>query len=88
MTSLRPGAVLLLTGEASPQFRSRAMTLRLVSVLPHVTYDGWVWLSGYEIDQRGRAVDKREVYVRRAGLRVIQAAPMSAGPARPPGRRR
>ena len=48
----------------------RALRLRLVSVDPRPTYHGWVWLTGYVLNDKGLAVDKREVFVQqgRAGL--------------------
>ncbi|MFD0819345.1 hypothetical protein [Micromonospora zhanjiangensis] len=36
------------------------------------TYDGWVWLTGYELDAEGNAVERREVYVQLAGLLPCQ----------------
>ncbi|MEV1013359.1 hypothetical protein AB0I95_12055 [Micromonospora sp. NPDC049751] len=31
------------------------------------TYDGWVWIEGYQLNAAGDAVARRELYVRRAG---------------------
>ncbi|MFI7595571.1 hypothetical protein [Micromonospora sp. NPDC049359] len=31
------------------------------------TYDGWVWIEGYQLNA-GDAVARRELYVRRAGV--------------------
>ncbi|MGV9215514.1 hypothetical protein ACTFTM_26970 [Micromonospora sp. RB23] len=74
MTELKSGDLLLIGAACSVQFSGdRALRLRLVSVDPRPTYDGWVWLTGYVLSDRGLAVDKREVYVRRAGLRVLRA---------------
>ncbi|MET8233545.1 hypothetical protein ABZS77_23035 [Micromonospora sp. NPDC005298] len=61
---------------------------RLVSVDPRPTYHGWVWLVGYVLDDKGLAVDKREVYVRRAGLEVLgtpSRAPARSGETRATG---
>ncbi|MEU5950533.1 hypothetical protein ABZ793_34030 [Micromonospora sp. NPDC047465] len=79
MSELRPGTVLLIDGRASVQFGgNRALRLRLVAVDDKPTYPGWVWLTGYVLDQRGVATARREVYVQRAGLRIVSAAAPAA----------
>ncbi|MET7947379.1 hypothetical protein [Micromonospora sp. NPDC005324] len=76
MTELKPGDLLLIGEACSVQFAGdRALRLRLVSVDPRPTYHGWVWLTGYVLDDKGLAVDKREVFVQQAGVRVLRAAP-------------
>ncbi|MEV4497786.1 hypothetical protein AB0J84_19095 [Micromonospora arborensis] len=81
MSALRPGDVLLIGEACSVQFAGdRALRLRLVRVDQRPTYHGWVWLAGYVLDNKGLAIDKREVYVQQAGLRVL---PPHTG-ARPP----
>ncbi|MGW0217038.1 hypothetical protein ACWDXH_21875 [Micromonospora chokoriensis] len=76
MTDLKPGDLLLIGEACSVQFADdRALRLRLVSVDPRPTYQGWVWLTGYVLNDKGLAVDKREVFVQQAGLRVLPAAP-------------
>ncbi|MBM0278635.1 hypothetical protein [Micromonospora tarensis] len=73
---LRPGDLLLIGEACSVQFAGdRALRLRLVSVDPRPTYQGWVWLTGYVLNGKGLAVDRREVFVQRAGVRVLPAAP-------------
>jgi hypothetical protein len=82
---LTAGTVLHIGGECSVQFAGgRALRLRLVSVDDKPTYPGWVWLTGYVLDARGDATARREVYVRRAGIRVVPAptAVVRAGPRR------
>ncbi|MDG4791542.1 hypothetical protein O7626_37570 [Micromonospora sp. WMMD1102] len=70
--SPRPGDLLRIDGRASVQFAGeRALVFRVLSVDPRPTYHGWVWLSGYVLDRRGDAVDKREVFVHLAGLRRL-----------------
>jgi hypothetical protein len=32
------------------------------------TYDGWLWLEGYVLNNRGRAVQRRRIFVRQNGL--------------------
>lgn len=66
----RPGEILVVGAEASVQFAGdRAIVLRVVSVCRKPTYHGWCWLTGYVLNRRGEAVDRREVFVRTAGLR-------------------
>ncbi|MEV6799660.1 hypothetical protein AB0M91_15110 [Micromonospora rifamycinica] len=63
---------MLLDHRASVQFAGeRALWLRVSSVDDRPTYDGWVWLTGYSINQAtGEAMARREVFVQIAGLRV------------------
>ncbi|MFF0171567.1 hypothetical protein ACWD6L_03965 [Micromonospora profundi] len=73
---LKPGSLLLIGEECSVQFAGeRALRLRLVSVDARPTYPGWVWLTGYALDGKGLAVDRREVYVQLSGVRVLNADP-------------
>jgi hypothetical protein len=77
--------------ECSPQFSgNRQLHVRVVSVDARPTYPGWIWLTGYVLGPKGDAIDKRELYVQAAGVRVI-APPavtiaVSARPARPRSR--
>ncbi|WP_232534043.1 hypothetical protein [Plantactinospora sp. KBS50] len=96
MTTPAPGDCVLIGAAASVQFAGeRALVFRVVSVSGTPTYHGWGWLTGYVLDERGVAREKREVYVHLAGLRGIDApvapgAPVTpAVPARPvePGAR-
>ncbi|MCG5440666.1 hypothetical protein [Micromonospora foliorum] len=83
MTGLNSGDVVLIGSACSVQFSGeRALRLRLVSIGSVDPYDGWVWLTGYVLDAKGAATDKREVYVQRAGIVVEQEHPGSP----PPGR--
>lgn len=68
-----PG-VYLLTDAASPQF-SRPITVRLIRErTDRHTYCGWTWIEVYQLDARGNAVDRRELYVRPDGLRPVPPA--------------
>ncbi|MFI6160413.1 hypothetical protein ACIA59_10735 [Micromonospora haikouensis] len=79
--ALRPGAILLVDGCASVQFGGdRTMMLRLTSLPDLPTYHGWIWLAGYQLDGRGDAVAKRELYVQRGGLHVQRPAPPAVAP--------
>lgn len=84
MDLLRPGDMLIVDQRASVQFGVRPIWFRLIRILPHITYDGWVWLDGYEIDRAtGEATDRRQIFVQSAGLRHIGRSP--AGPSRNAG---
>ncbi|MFG1830080.1 hypothetical protein [Micromonospora chersina] len=72
----QPGDLLRIDGHASVQFAGdRALTFRVVSVCPKPTYTGWVWLTGYVIDRRGQAIDRREIFVQLAGLHAAISTP-------------
>ncbi|WP_431918411.1 hypothetical protein [Micromonospora wenchangensis] len=79
---MRAGDLVYVTSAASVQFL-RPIRLRVIRVLDWPTYDGWVWLEGYQLDAAGDAVSRRKVFVRPAGL----TAPPEPAPAQP-GRRR
>lgn len=66
---LRTGDVVLVGRSASVQFAGRSgFAFRVVTVDDRPTYAGWVWLEGYQLDNHGRAVSRRRIFVRRAGL--------------------
>jgi hypothetical protein len=86
MNLVQPGDLVIVDHRASVQFRPRPIWFRVIRVLPHITYDGWVWLDGYEIDKTsGDATSRREIFVQEAGLRHISRSPTgrsrNAGPA-------
>jgi len=72
---MRAGDVVLLGRAASPQF-VKPIGFRIIRELPAATAgaDGWVWLDGYEVDEQGEAVERRSVFVMRAGVRPLPAA--------------
>ncbi|WP_245730747.1 hypothetical protein [Micromonospora pallida] len=100
---LKAGDLLEITAAASVQFVARPIVFRLIRVLDWVTFDGWVWLDGYQLDARGDAVARRSIFVQPAGLRKLievsaprpRRAPnagrhgptRTARPARPPASR-
>ncbi|MFV2094510.1 hypothetical protein ACFHW1_03325 [Micromonospora sp. LOL_014] len=66
------GDVVHIAGRASVQFAgSRAVILRVTAVCRKPTYEGWCWLTGYVLDRHGEAVERREVFVQRDGLRLL-----------------
>ncbi|WP_428963491.1 hypothetical protein [Micromonospora fluostatini] len=91
MTTERPiraGDLLHLTRAASVQF-VRPIVVRVIRHLAdRHTYHGWTWIEGYELDVRGEAVAKRELYVRREGLRWVTPGPPVPATRRPARRPR
>ncbi|PWR11046.1 hypothetical protein DKT68_07165 [Micromonospora acroterricola] len=82
--NLRAGDLLHITQAASVQF-STPILFRLIRVLTdRITYDGWAWIEGYQLDARGEAVARRKLFVQPAGLRKLSPSPR---PAAPSGRR-
>jgi hypothetical protein len=66
----KPGDVLLIDDEASVQFAGlRYLIFRVTKIRDGTTYRGWVWLKGYALDHTGVAVEQREIFVQRAGLK-------------------
>jgi hypothetical protein len=51
------------------QFRAPIL-FRVIRVLKRETYEGWVWLEGYEVNGHGDAVLRREIFVQSRGLRM------------------
>lgn len=70
----RSGDVLHITRAASVQFAS-PMLFRVIRVHDWPTYDGWIWLDGYELNSAGDAVERRSIFVQVAGLRAVGKAP-------------
>ncbi|GIJ30506.1 hypothetical protein Vqi01_56680 [Micromonospora qiuiae] len=74
-----PGDVLHVDAAASVQFSgNRSLTFRVIKVGDRPTYDGWVWLTGYVLDRTGNAVARREIFVQRAGLKLLAPATVPA----------
>ncbi len=65
----RSGDVLYVGPRASVQFAGdRAIVFRVVRVDPRPTYEGFVWLDGYELNPAGDAFQRREIFVLIDGL--------------------
>lgn len=78
---IRAGDVLHLTRAASPQF-VRPIAVRVIRELTdRHTYWGWTWIEAYQLNTRGDAVAKRELFVLREGLRWQPPGPHAATPA-------
>lgn len=79
-----PGDVLRIDRRASVQFAgSPPLVFRVISVSKKPTYDGWAWITGYVLDRKGTAVERRELFVQPAGVQLIPPAAVAA-----PARRR
>ncbi|XTZ14292.1 hypothetical protein ACQSSU_22730 [Micromonospora echinospora] len=83
----RAGDLVLVTRAASVQFVTPIM-FRVIRVLDRVTFDGWIWLDGYQLDRKGEAVTRRSIFVQPAGLRMQQRPPTPRRPATLPTVRR
>ncbi|TNH27277.1 hypothetical protein FHG89_18330 [Micromonospora orduensis] len=74
MAAVKPGDVVFIGPACSVQFTGdRALLMRLVSLGEVDPYNGWTWVTGYVLDARGMAKEKRELYIVKAGLRVAPA---------------
>ncbi|RQX02688.1 hypothetical protein DLJ59_14660 [Micromonospora inaquosa] len=66
----KPGDVLQIGGAASVQFAGdRGFRFKVIQACPKPTYWGWLWLTGYVLDGKGQATERREIFVQREGLR-------------------
>ena len=81
----RSGDVLHVSRAASVQFSSPVL-FRVIRVHDWPTYEGWIWLDGYELNPGGDAVERRSIFVQVSGLRAVGKAPdPRARNARQPG---
>lgn len=71
----RSGDVLQVTRAASVQF-AEPLLFRVIRVHDWPTYDGWVWLDGYELNAAGEAVTRRSIFVQVNGLRQVRPPAM------------
>lgn len=73
MSKFRAGDLLHVTRAASPQFINPIMfrVIRVIEEWTKTAFDGWIWLEGYQLDDKGDAVARRSIFVMKDGL-VIQ----------------
>lgn len=69
--SPQAGDIVHITREASVQFL-KPMMFRVIRIHDWPTYDGWVWLDGYQLNSAGDAVERRSIFVQQAGLKWMQ----------------
>lgn len=82
------GDLLHITRDASVQF-TNAIMFRVIRVRENlITYDGWIWLDGYQLAPDGKAVRRREIFVQYAGLRWLRDQSRSTGGTRPASKHR
>ena len=75
----KAGDILHVTREASVQFGT-PIFFRVIRVHDWPTYDGWLWLDGYQLNAAGDAVERRSIFVQISGLRAVQqTAPPNRG---------
>ncbi|WP_413231948.1 hypothetical protein [Micromonospora rifamycinica] len=83
MIALRAGVLVRVTRTASPQF-VKPILFRLIRVRTEwITYDGWAWLDGYQINAKGDAVARRLIYVQPAELLPPEPTPKATPTSRP-----
>jgi hypothetical protein len=56
---------------ASVQFALDPFLFRVVRLPPYTTYEGWLWLSGYQLNSEGDAIEMRDIFVKAAGVRFV-----------------
>lgn len=70
---IKAGDLLRLGRTASVQF-CRPLIVRVIAKIEdRHTYDGWAWIEAYELDAKGDAVAKRELFVQPSGLQWLDA---------------
>jgi hypothetical protein len=63
----QPGDLLQIDDRASVQFRYPFL-YRVIRPLDLTTYDGWIWLDGYQLDGNEVARLRRSIFVQLAGI--------------------
>jgi hypothetical protein len=74
----RSGDVLRITSAASVQF-IEPLLFRVIRVHDWPTYNGWVWLDGYQLNAAGEAVERRSIFVQLDGLQTVSVGPWTRG---------
>jgi hypothetical protein len=59
------------TRAASVQF-AQPILFRVIRAHDWPTYDGWIWLDGYELNAALDAVARRSIFVQLDGLRMVR----------------
>ncbi len=67
-----PGSVVVLDRDTTPQLAGQdPIYMRVTRVEPGGQDPTWAWLHGYQLDSTGHAIERREIYVRLAGIRRV-----------------
>jgi hypothetical protein len=74
----KAGDILHVTRDASVQFAT-PIFFRVIRVHDWPTYDGWLWLDGYQLNAAGDAVERRSIFVQVNGLRQVRQSPAGTG---------
>lgn len=85
--TLNPGDVIRVGLGGGAPWDWAPATFRVIEVLdPKDSYQlpGTVWIAAYEIGENGKAIARREIYTRKAGIRLLQEAPPAAPAVRRP----
>jgi hypothetical protein len=70
--NVHAGDLVWITPDARVQFLE-PLRLRVIRELSWSTYEGWVWLDGYQLDSEFQAVQRRQIFVQRAGLKPAKS---------------
>lgn len=67
------GDVLRVGKAASVQFGPKPILFRFRVIRVHdwTTYDGWMWLDGYQLNAAGDAIERRSIFVMSDGLQQV-----------------
>jgi hypothetical protein len=73
MPVVRAGAILRIDHNTSVQF-TEPFLFQVIRELDCLTYDGWTWYEGYQLDAEGNPVEKRQIFIRLSLVKVIAGA--------------
>lgn len=76
LDQLRSGVILSVGPPANVQFNPPIL-FRLIRVMEEwtrLTYEGWCWLNGYQLDGYGSALIQRHIFVQIKGLYLAPAS--------------
>jgi hypothetical protein len=84
----RAGEVYQVGRAASVQFAVNPIIFRIIRTHDWDTYEGWVWLDGYELNSVGDAVERRSIFVQIAGMRRLSPQPQARNQRQMPPKQR
>jgi hypothetical protein len=65
---------------AHPHYLQTPIRLRILLVQRSITYPGWAWLQGFQLDDDGALGERRAVFVDLAGLYRPSGTPQAPTP--------